>query len=115
MADQVPRNDRDLRRSLLARLYQAYMDEGLYRGVVAKKELSREFGADGVVLERNLEYLLERKLIRMHKIEDLISITPEGIDWLEDTGRSGAGESAEILGRIEKLLEKILSRLGKGG
>ena len=109
----VPENDRSLRQALLARLYRAYLDEGLYRGVVGKKELSREFGAEGVMLERNLEYLLERRLIRMHKIEDLISITTEGIDWVENKSTAIADETLELLGRIEKLLEKILSRLGK--
>ncbi len=115
MVNKLPKDDRTLRRALLARLYRAYLDEGLYRGVVPKKELSREFGAEGVVLERNLEYLLERKLIRMHKIEDLISITTEGIDWVENTSGSSSEQSVELLARIEKLLEKILSRLGGSG
>ncbi|MBN2290456.1 MAG: hypothetical protein JXQ83_14070 [Candidatus Glassbacteria bacterium] len=113
MANEVQENDRGLRSALLARLYRAYLEEGLYRGVIAKKELSRELGAQGVVLERNLEYLLERRLIRMHKIEDLISITTEGIDWVENRG--AADSSVALLGRIEKLLEKILSRLEEAG
>ena len=115
MVNKLPKDDRALRRALLTRLYRAYLDEGLYRGVIPKKELAREFGAEGVVLERNLEYLLERKLIRMHKIEDLISITTEGIDWVENTSVSSPEQSVEILTRIEKLLEKILSRLGERG
>jgi hypothetical protein len=115
MENKALEDDRSLRQALLARLYQAYLDEGLYRGVVGKKELSGEFEAGGVVLERNLEYLLERKLIRMHKIEDLVSITTEGIDWVENSGGSGTGGSIEVLVRIEKLLEKILSQLTGGG
>ena len=115
MAEEIPQDDRTLRQALLTRLYRAYLDEGLYRGVVSKKELSNEFGAEGVVLERNLEYLLERDLIRMHKIEDLISISTEGIDWLESDSGLGSPESVEILARIEKLLGKILSSLQAGG
>lgn len=104
-------SDRDLRSAILKRLYQQYIQEGLYRGVVSKKILSGEFDARGVLLERNLEYLLERGFIRMHKIEDLISITTEGIDWLEKGDNTGSREMVASLGRIEKLLTAILEKL----
>ena len=105
------RSDRDLRSTILNRLYQQYIQEGLYRGVVSKKTLSEEFNAQGVLLERNLEYLLERGFIRMHKIEDLISITTKGIDWLEAGANAGSSEVSASLGRIEKLLAAILDKL----
>lgn len=105
------RSDRDLRSALLNRLYQQYIQEGLYRGVVSKKTLSEEFNAQGVLLERNLEYLLERGFIRMHKIEDLVSITTEGIDWLETGGNTAISEIVSSLGRVEKLLAAILDKL----
>lgn len=104
-------SDRDLRNAVLSRLYQQYIQEGLYRGVVSKKILSEEFKAQGVLLERNLEYLLERGFIRMHKIEDLISITTKGIDWLETGGNAAGSEALASLGRIEKLLAAILDKL----
>jgi len=104
-------SERDLRRAILERLYQQYLREGLYRGVVSKKTLSEEFNAEGVMLERNLEYLLERDFIRMHKIEDLISITTEGIDWMETGSNTTGSEIAASLGRIEKLLAAILEKL----
>ena len=104
-------SDRDLRNSILRRLYQQYIHEGLYRGVVSKKTLSEEFNAQGVLLERNLEYLLEQGFIRMHKIEDLISITTVGIDWLEKEANAKSSEVAASLGRIEKLLAAILEKL----
>ena len=105
------RSDRDLRSAILNRLYQQYIQEGLYRGVVSKKTLSEEFNAQGVLLERNLEYVLERGFIRMHKIEDLISITTEGIDWLETGGNTAISEIVSSLGRVEKLLAAILDKL----
>ena len=105
------RSDRDLRSAILNRLYQQYIQEGLYRGVVSKKTLSEEFNAQGVLLERNLEYVLERGFIRMHKIEDLISITTEGIDWLETGGNTAISEVVSSLGRVEKLLAAILDKL----
>ncbi len=105
------RSDRDLRSAILNRLYQQYIQEGLYRGVVSKKTLSEEFNAQGVLLERNLEYVLERGFIRMHKIEDLISITTEGIDWLETGGNTAISEVVFSLGRVEKLLAAILDKL----
>ena len=104
-------SDRDLRTSILERLYQQYMQEGLYRGVVSKKTLSEEFNAHGVLLERNLEYLFERGFIRMHKIEDLVSITTEGIDWLEEETNVKGLEVADTLSRIEELLAAILEKL----
>ncbi len=105
------RSDRDLRSAILNRLYQQYIQEGLYRGVVSKKTLSEEFNAQGVLLERNLEYVLERGFIRMHKIEDLVSITTEGIDWLETGGNTDISEIVSSLGRVEKLLAAILDKL----
>jgi len=105
------RNDRDLRTAILKRLYRQYIHEGLYRGVVSKNTLSEEFSAQGVLLERNLEYLLERGFIRMHKIEDLISITTQGVDWLEKETGTESSEVAASLGRIEKLLAAILEKL----
>ncbi len=105
------RSDRDLRSAILNRLYQQYIQEGLYRGVVSKKTLSEEFNAQGVLLERNLEYVLERGFIRMHKIEDLVSITTEGIDWLETGGNTAISEIVSSLGRVEKLLAAILDKL----
>ena len=108
---QKGKSDRQLREAILGRLYERFLEEGLYRGVVSKKTLSREFNAEGVLLERNLEYLLERGFIRMHKIEDLISITTEGIDWVETSDRSLTSELADSLGRIAKLLESILEKL----
>ena len=104
-------SDRDLRTSILKRLYQQYIQEGLYRGVVSKKTLSEEFNAQGVLLERNLEYMLERGFIRMHKIEDLVSITTEGIDWLEKEANAKSSKVAASLSRIEKLLAAILEKL----
>jgi len=107
-------NDPVLRRAILDRLYQAYLEEGLYRGVVSKKKLAEQLQAEGVVLERNLEYLLERGLIRMHKIEDLISITTEGVDYLEEaSGQVPSTELQTYLARIEKLLADILARLAR--
>ncbi|MEA2063152.1 MAG: hypothetical protein U9P14_05600 [Gemmatimonadota bacterium] len=117
MGKEMTATDRDFRRSLLERLYRAYLEEGLYRGVIGKKYLSAEMEASNITLERNLEYLLDRGFIRMHKIEDLISITPDGIDWLEESVDAPAGRASEtiqVLGRIEKLLEAILSRLERG-
>ena len=108
------RNERALREAVLKRLYLAFLEEGLYRGVVSKKDLSSEFKAEGVVLERNLEYLLEKGLIRMHKIEDLISITPEGIDLMETGESRGLSEVAASLARIEKLLRSILETVKRG-
>ncbi len=108
------RNERALREAVLKRLYLAFLEEGLYRGVVSKKDLSSEFKAEGVVLERNLEYLLEKGLIRMHKIEDLISITPEGIDLMETGEARGLSEVAASLARIEKLLRSILETVKRG-
>lgn len=105
------RSDRDLRSAILNRLYKQYIQEGLYRGVVSKKTLSEEFNAQGILLERNLEYLLERGFIRMHKIEDLVSITTEGIDWLETEGNTTGSEVVASLGRIEKLLAAVLDKL----
>ncbi|HLA40784.1 MAG TPA: hypothetical protein VJ417_12355 [Candidatus Glassbacteria bacterium] len=105
-------DDPSLRRAILDSLYKAYLEEGLYRGVVSKKKLGKALGAAGVQLERNLEYLLERDLIRMHKIEDLISITTTGIDFLEKTtGQPGQDELQAWLARIEKLLADILAAL----
>lgn len=108
-------SDSELRREILARLYEAYRAEGLYRGVVAKKELGEQFGGGATaVLERNLEYLLDRGLIRMHKIEDLISISTTGIDCIESGESQPPGRRIEqALERIEKLLTNILSRLDK--
>ncbi|OGF98394.1 MAG: hypothetical protein A2Z86_05540 [Candidatus Glassbacteria bacterium GWA2_58_10] len=100
--------DRGLRQSALESLYRAYLQEGLYRGVVSKKSLSAELGAEGAVLERNLEYLLDRGLIRMHKIEDLISITTEGVDWLETDTEAVPAGIISSLERIESLLKALL-------
>jgi len=100
--------DRGLRQAALECLYQAYLQEGLYRGVVSKKSLSAELGAEGAVLERNLEYLLDRGLIRMHKIEDLISITTEGVDWLETDTEAVPAGIISSLERIESLLKALL-------
>jgi hypothetical protein len=114
LVNEKVRNERALREAVLKRLYLAFLEEGLYRGVVSKKDLSSEFKAEGVVLERNLEYLLEKGLIRMHKIEDLISITPEGIDLMETGEARGLSEVAASLARIEKLLRSILEAMKKG-
>jgi hypothetical protein len=103
--------DRVRREAILERLYRAYLEEGLYRGVASRKDLGREFGIEGPALERNLEYLQERGLIRMHKIEDLVSITTGGVDWMENPALREPDSSAETLARIEKLLEAILARL----
>ncbi|HUU30129.1 MAG TPA: hypothetical protein VM123_20180 [archaeon] len=105
-------SDRALREAILNRLYQAFLEEGLYRGVVSKKTISLEFEAQGVLLERNLEYLLDRGFIRMHKIEDLISITTEGIDWIETGVSATRSGIAASLGSIEQLLQSILKALG---
>ena len=104
--------DRALRQAALESLYRAYLQEGLYRGVVSKKSLSAELGAAGADLERNLEYLLDRGLIRMHKIEDLISITTEGVDWLETDTEAVPAGIISSLERIEKLLEALLKVSG---
>ncbi len=105
-------SDSDLRREILEQLYEAYRKDGLYRGVVARKELSKQFGVPAPVLERNLEYLLDRELIRMHKIEDLISISTTGIDCIESEESEPPGRRIEqALERIEKLLTNILKRL----
>ncbi|MEA1996529.1 MAG: hypothetical protein U9N45_02780 [Gemmatimonadota bacterium] len=109
--EEKGQKDRALRELILGRLYETYLEEGLYRGVVSKKSLLEEFKAKGVLLERNLEYILERGLIRMHKIEDLISITTEGIDWVEGGGSSLPPEVSSLIGRIERLLQAILERL----
>jgi hypothetical protein len=107
-------SDSQLRQDMLGRLYEAYRAEGIYRGVVAKKELGKQFGLSAAVLERNLEYLLDRELIRMHKIEDLISITTSGIDCIESGDDQPPGRRVEqALERIEKLLASILNRLDK--
>ena len=103
--------DIELRRKILDRLYRAYREEGLYRGVVSRKVLARELELSGVELERNLEYLLERGLIRMHKIEDLVSITPDGIDRAESRPDQGNERIADSLEKIGSLLEKLLHRL----
>ncbi len=105
-------SDSDLRREILARLYEAYRRDGLYRGVVASKELGKQSGIPAAALERNLEYLLDRQLIRMHKIEDLISISTTGIDCIESGESQPPGRRIEqALERIEKLLTNILNRL----
>ncbi len=109
-------SDSDLRGEMLVRLYEAYRAEGLYRGVVSRKELGKKLGVSTAVLERNLEYLLDRELIRMHKIEDLISISTAGIDCIESGGEEPPGRRIEqALERIEKLLTSILNRLDKNG
>jgi hypothetical protein len=95
----------------MGRLYQAFLDEGLYRGVVSKKTFATEFKVEGVILERNLEYLLDRGLIRMHKIEDLISITTGGIDLLDTEESSPHSEVSASLFEIERLLSAILEAL----
>jgi len=114
LVNEKVRNERALREAVLKRLYLAFLEEGLYRGVVSKKDLSSELKAKGIILERNLEYLLEKGLIRMHKIEDLISITPEGIDLMETGEARGLSEVAASLARIEKLLRSILEAMKKG-
>jgi hypothetical protein len=107
-------SDSQLRQDMLGRLYEAYRAEGLYRGVVAKKELGKELGVSAAVLERNLEYLLESELIRMHKIEDLISISTSGIDSIESGDNEPPGLKVEqALERIEKLLTRILNKLDR--
>ena len=107
--------DRELRRRIMDRLYEAWRAEGLYRGVVGRRDLAAELDAVGVELERNLEYLQDMGLVRMHKIEDLLSITTAGIDYLESGGSGGdpAMLALESLGRIEDLLGRILRRLEK--
>ena len=107
-------SDSKLRREVLEHLYEAYRAEGLYRGVVASKELAKQLGIPAAVLERNLEYLLECELIRMHKIEDLISISTTGIDCIESDESEPPGHRIEqALERIEKLLTGILEKLDK--
>ena len=104
-----------LRAKVMDRLYAAYRDEGLYRGVVSRKDIAAELGCENIALERNLEYLLDRGLIRMHKIEDLISISTQGIDYLEQgAGKDPASRIANSLERIEKLLSGISSRMTEG-
>ena len=92
-------DDSSLRRLVMEKLYEAYRAEGLYRGVVPKKELGKQLSITGAELERNLEYLLDRELIRMHKIEDLISMTTNGIDAVE------RGEYDRPDGRVEQSLD----------
>ena len=114
MSGSGSNSDSDIRRAILDRLYEAFRTEGLYRGVVSKKVIGAECGAQGVVLERNLEYLLDLELIRMHKIEDLISISTRGIDYLEcEQYRSPAQDVTDSLARIENLLADILEQLKK--
>ncbi|MCE5270646.1 hypothetical protein LLH00_05120 [bacterium] len=109
---ETPMDDRALRNDILARLYAAWQAEGLYRGVLSRKALATELRLENQTLERNLEYLLERGLVRMHKIEDLVSITPDGIDRVETGGAPGGPERIEaLLARLEKLLGRILERL----
>jgi len=110
--EESRRKDPALRRAILEKLYEAYVEEGLYRGVLSKKKISEQLGAEGIVLDRNLEYLLERNLIRMHKIEDLLSITTTGVDYLEKPSSGpGSDEASSYLARIEKLLADILEKL----
>ncbi len=106
--------DSQLRGNILERLYDAYCQDGLYRGVVSKKELGKQLAVSVPVLERNLEYLLDRELIRMHKIEDLISISTSGIDTIESGHDEPQGIRVEkSLERIENLLTGILNKLDK--
>lgn len=100
--------DIELRAAVLRRLYRAYREEGLYRGVVSGKALGEELAVDGIALERNLEYLIERGQIRMHKIEDLVSITPDGVDCVEQRDGSPQERLICILERIERLLAGLL-------
>lgn len=104
----------ELRRKVMENLYDAYRQDGLYRGVVGRKNLAAELQCENIALERNLEYLLDRGLIRMHKIEDLISISTQGIDYLEH-GRveDPASRIADSLERIEKLLAEVHNRLAE--
>ena len=104
--------DKKIREILLARLYSSYLSEGLYRGVISLKEIARELEIDSHTLERNIEYLLDRNLVRMHKIEDLVSISPDGVDWVESPAKQGSDSKVlESLERIEKLLEAIERKL----
>ena len=97
---------------VLTRLYDSYLSEGLYRGVVSLKELARELEIDSHILERNIEYLLERNLVRMHKVEDLVSITPDGIDRVETNEDTGSElKMLEILARIETILSAVEKKL----
>ena len=100
--------DKDLRATLLRRLYRAYLEEGLYRGVVSKKSLGEDTGLEGIALDRNLEYLIERGYIRLHKIEDLVSITPDGVDRVEQRGGTAQERLIKLLERIERLLSELL-------
>jgi len=111
--NEIPGSDRNLRQAVMQRLYRAFLEDGLYRGVVSKKSLAQELGTEGIVLERNLEYLLDRGVISMHKIEDLISITTKGIDWIEHSASASSTplDEIDILKKIEKLLKSILENL----
>jgi len=112
METPSPADDRALRQAILTRLYAAWQAEGLYRGVISRKTLATELHLEGQALERNLEYLLERGLVRMHKIEDLVSITPDGIDRVESGAAAGVPERIEaLLTRLEGILGRILERL----
>lgn len=110
--NQSPESDRILRESILNRLYRAWQEEGLYRGVASRKDMAVELEVQPQALERNLEYLLERGFVRMHKIEDLVSITPDGIDRVE-TGsvQNQAARIEAVLVRLEQVLQRIAGRL----
>lgn len=110
--NQSTENDCILREAVLKRLYRAWQEEGLYRGVASRKDLAEELEVQPQALERNLEYLLERGFIRMHKIEDLVSITPDGIDRVETDGvQNQAARIEAVLIRLEEVLQRIAGRL----
>jgi DNA-binding MarR family transcriptional regulator len=110
--NQSPETDRVLREAVLNRLHRAWQEEGLYRGVASRKDLAADLDVHPQALERNLEYLLERGFIRMHKIEDLVSITPDGIDRVETGGgQAQAARIEAVLIQLEQILQRIARRL----
>ncbi len=108
-------DDRLRRQQILEALYRAYRENGLYRAVVSRRELAEGLGLAPVELERNLDYLLDRGLVNLHRLEELVSITTAGIDRLESGGSAESSPLTESLGKIERLLERILERLEQHG